>query len=389
LRVAVVTNMVAPYRVPVFERMATRPDVDLSVLVCVDREADREWKPNTGGRAFAVHRLRGPTLTFKSRSGGIARILHLKLSVATWLRRHCPDVAIIGDASWTSYLAAICCRRYTIPYVWWSEILPTTAISRGLVQRIRRRSILGADGWLASGRLATRFLVEQGVPADRVRRALNSVDAGMFAGLREQWRGRRETLRRRYGIPQNGFALLYVGQFISRKRVIELLRAAAAVDTAGRPIHLLMAGSGPLREALQTEAARLGYSRLTLPGFLEPAELAPYYTAADGLALPSDDEPWGMVVNEALLFGKPVLASDRVGAAADLIDERTGVVIDDVSTEGIRRGLTDFTTRTFSAADCLRQAEKTTPENMAAEFVLAAQEAVARRNETNRCGRAA
>jgi len=364
--------MVAPYRVPVFERMAARPDLDLSVLVCVDREADREWRLDTRGRAFAVHRLRGPTLNFKDRSGEIARILHLKLSVVGWLHRQRPEVAVLGDASWTSYLAAWSCRRLGIPYVWWSEILPTTGISAGPVQRIRRRSILGARGWLASGRLATRFLVEQGVPAERVRCALNSVDTDLYCRLREEWHEQREPLRRRCGIPQDGFALLYVGKLIPRKRVLELLRAAAAVDAAVRPIHLLMAGSGPLRRALQSEAARLGYSRLTLPGFLQPEELAPYYTAADGLALPSDDEPWGMVVNEALLFGKPVLASDRVGAAADLIDERTGVVIDDVTTERIRRGLIDFTTRAFSEEDCLRQAAKATPEKMAEQFVAAA-----------------
>jgi len=376
MKIALVTNAVAPYRIPVFERIGTREDVELSVLVCARREADRQWQQVPATRSFEVRRLRGWTFNLRKRSGEIARIIHFRPEVFSRLRRHRPDVAILGDASWTSYLAAWTCRRLGIPYVWWSEVLPSTGLSGGLVQRIRRRSILGAEGWLASGRLATQFLVEQGVPARRVRCALNSVDTELYARLHEEWRGRREELRRRYGISEDGFALLYVGKLISRKRVIELLRAAAAVDAGGRPIHLLMAGSGPLRRVLQSEAARLGYSRLNFLGFLEPEELAPYHTAADGLALPSDDEPWGMVVNEALLFGKPVLASNRVGAAADLIDERTGVVIDDVSTEGIRRGLIDFATRAFSEDDCLQQAAKATPEKMAAEFMAAAVDGV-------------
>jgi len=389
MKMTLLTNAMAPYRTPVFERIAARGDVELSVLVCTGREADRHWQQAPAARGFEVRRLRGWTLNVRRRSGEIARIVHFRPEVIPWLRRHRPDVAILGDASWTSYLAAWACRRLGIPYVWWSEVLPTTRLSGGLVQRIRRRSILGAEGWLASGRLATQFLVQQGVAARRIRCALNSVDAKLYSRLREKWRGRRGEIRRRYGIPEEGYALLYVGKLIPRKRVLELLRAAAGVDAAVRPIHLLMAGSGPLRRTLQSEAARLGYSRLSLLGFLEPAELAPCYTAADGLALPSDDEPWGMVVNEALLFGKPVLASDRVGAAADVVDERTGVVIHDVSTEGIRRGLVDFTGRAFSEKDCLRRAATATPEKMATEFVLAAREAVARRTETKRRKRAA
>jgi len=390
MKVAVVTNMLSPYRVPVFAHLGAYPGVELNVLVCVDREADRYWRVRTDGIHYTVHRLRGPTLNLRNTSGEISRIIHLKIGILGWLCRHRPDVAILGDASWTSYLAALACRCFAIPYVWWNGIGTLTAISGGGTQRVRRHCVLGARAWLAYGTSAKQFLRSLGVPAERIRRALNSADTALYTKLRRQSQSRREPLRRRCGVHPGDFALLYVGKLIRRKRVVELLQAAAAVDAELRPIHLWIAGTGPLDAPLQSEAKRLGYTgRVRILGHLEPEQLAPYYAAADGLALPSDDEPWGLVVNEALLFGKPVLASDRVGAAADLIDERTGVVIDDVSMEGIRRGLVDFTGRSFSEEDCLRRAAKATPEKMAAEFVLAAKEAINRHAETKRRNRAA
>jgi glycosyltransferase involved in cell wall biosynthesis len=108
-----------------------------------------------------------------------------------------------------------------------------------------------------------------------------------------------------------GRFILYVGRLVERKGILDLVAAHAALPSAAPP--LVVVGDGPLAAAL------VGRQRVRALGFVEPSELPRIYGVAELAVVPSHDEPWGVAVSEALAAGVPVVVSDAVGAAVDLV----------------------------------------------------------------------
>lgn len=111
---------------------------------------------------------------------------------------------------------------------------------------------------------------------------------------------------------------LFAGKFISRKRPFEFVRAIAAAVKRGARVRGLMVGDGPLRAETEALASQL-HAPVTFTGFLNQSQMPDAYGAADVLVLPSDQDTWGLVVNEAMVRGLPCIVSDRVGCGPDLI----------------------------------------------------------------------
>ena len=265
--IAIVTNMLAPYRIPLFRALAARPEVSrLTVLVCVDKERDRDWTV-TSEPGFEVVRCWGLSLQ-RTIGGDRLRVVHLRFGVMQWLATQRPDHVLIGDASWTSYLATLACRVLGIPYSVWSEITPVSRVSDGLAGRLRRWMYGGAHRCVAASGEAARFLAGQGVPELRIRRAINAVDVTQLQTAAARWWPERHAVRSSLGIPPDAFVFLYVGQFIARKRVKEtvaLLEQAAAKH----PVHLILAGSGPLEHALREQTVACQHLTTSFVGFVE------------------------------------------------------------------------------------------------------------------------
>ncbi len=308
--------MVAPYRVPFFQALVDDPHVQsLRVLTCVEREVDREWEVEMG-RDYTIKLLLGFTINLR-RGLDSMRIIHFRLGIFWELLRHRPDTLVIGDASWTSFLGALACKAYRVRYVVWNEITTSSQVSTGPVALMRRWMYRGADRLIASCGMAKNFLVQNDVPAEKIGIVLNAVDNDYFLRQRALCEPRRGELRAELGVATDAFCFIYVGQLISRKRVVETV-ALIARAASERSIHLLVAGTGPLEEAMRSTAENHGFKGITFCGYAEPVRLSQLYVVADALILLSEDEPWGMVVNEAILFGKGYITTDAVAAGLEL-----------------------------------------------------------------------
>lgn len=168
---------------------------------------------------------------------------------------------------------------------------------------------------------------------------------------------------------------LYVGRLSAEKDIPTLLEAFARVRRTQPGARLTIVGQGPEREALAARCAQLRVAdKVEFTGGLSGPGLYAWYSRATCLVLPSMSEPWGLVVNEALSFGCPVIVSHRCGCVPELVvDQRTGYVfqagdVEDLA-EKMRSALTVFADREVAAESCLQQIAPYTPGAAAAQIL--------------------
>ena len=196
------------------------------------------------------------------------------------------------------------------------------------------------DVHLFVGERNREYLRHYGVPDSKLVFAPHFVDNDFFrrraAEARES--GEAERVRAECGIPKGAFVLLYVGKFIAKKRVADILDATIQILRDGHSIHLLLVGDGPLRLELE-HCSRSWRSNIHFEGFVNQNEISTYYAASSAIVLASDgEETWGLSVNEAMACGLPAIVSDAVGCGPDLVDKSaTGLTFPVGNTEALSR----------------------------------------------------
>ena len=334
VRLTVVLTHPIQYYAPWFRHIHERaPEIALTVVYAVRPTAQQqgvgfdrafEWDvPLTDGyRSMVVREARdGERIDSESFSGvDVPRIGDAVASTQ-------PDVVMIGGwYSKTLVRALRACRRMGVPVLYRGDSHLDSAPRgwRRPLWLLKTWWLLRMfDGYLSPGTRVDRYLRRFGIADHRVFRVPHGVDNEMFArtAAPHQTADARAAARRRMGIDDGAFVVLFTGKMVARKRPIDLVRAVSRLDGGAT---LVFAGAGPLERTVRDEAARLGVD-LKILGFLNQTELGQAYAVADCLALPSDhSETWGLVVNEALATGLPVVVSDAVGCAPDLGGDDTG-----------------------------------------------------------------
>ncbi len=249
------------------------------------------------------------------------------------LSRHRPDVVVVsGWSTFGSQAAIAWCRARRVPYVLVVESHdrdPRAAWRRAIKGSVVPWVVGHAAGVLVTGSLVRKSMIERGARPGRIATFANTVDVEGFGRRAEALTARRLELRARLGIEEGDVAVLCVARLVEEKALDTLLRAAAK---AGPPTVLVLAGDGPQRSALERLAAELAV-RVVFTGAIDWERIAEVYVASDVFALVSRRETWGVVVNEAAACGLPLILSDHVGAAHDLLRSgENGVLVppDDV-----------------------------------------------------------
>lgn len=218
-------------------------------------------------------------------------------------------------------------RRSGIPYVIRGE---TTLIDapryspRWFARKWRFGGLVGsAAGCLYIGKANREFYRSLGVPDERLFPAHYAINAEQF-GRPAFSPDLRHKIRSRSGAGENTFVFATLAKVIARKRIVDVLRAVSAI---GPECHLWVLGDGADRVRLEALGSAIAPGQIHWLGFVNQSEIPEVLAAADGFVLASDDEPWGLAVNEAMACALPVIVSDRVGCAPDLVvDGATGHV---------------------------------------------------------------
>jgi glycosyltransferase involved in cell wall biosynthesis len=193
-----------------------------------------------------------------------------------------------------------------------------------LVKRLIFRHV---DGFVAIGTVNADYYRHLGAKPGQMYYAPLCVDNEAFALPAGRKVQARAEWRRNHLVPTEGVAILFAGKLVEQKRPLDLVDAVERL--AGRGIHswLVFAGSGPLEARLKRECENRNLTRVIFLGFVNQSGMPAVYAACDLLVLPSEAEAWGLSVNEAMAAGLPVVVSDEVGAAPDLVESRgTGAV---------------------------------------------------------------
>ena len=231
-------------------------------------------------------------------------------------------IVVHGYSYVTSLLALLGPRRRTrVLLRGESHLLPRRSPAKELGKQLVLRALFRRiDHFLPIGSLNHEYYASYGVRPERMTLAPYSVDNGLFASGSAEARRDPSAVRRGLGLPERIPLFLFSAKLIAKKRPFDALRAFARVRERV-PCGLVYVGDGELAADLDREIPGLGMGgdvhRL---GFRNQSELPAVYGACDALLLPSDCEPWGLVVNEAMACGMAVIVSDHVGAGPDLAE---------------------------------------------------------------------
>ncbi|MBV9472040.1 MAG: glycosyltransferase family 4 protein, partial [Solirubrobacterales bacterium] len=305
--IALVTNYLAPYRVPLYERLAQRTGLEVLCFAGGERYVPG-WLSDLDAQLraapFPARRLRGP-----------------REALALGRRYDAVIAPFAGGALLpASYFGA---KRYGKPFVLWASVWaqPRSAAHAAALP-LTRHIYRHADAVIAYGEHVRRFVAGIRGREDDVFVAPQAVEQELFA--RPVDAQELAGFRARHRLP-DGPLVLYAGRLVAAKGVDLLLEAWGGFDA---PATLVLIGDGPLADLA------LRAPRTRLLGVLSRPELPVAYAAAELAVLPSVPtprfrEPWGLVCNEAMHQARAVVASDAVGAAAGGLvrDGQTGVVV--------------------------------------------------------------
>jgi glycosyltransferase involved in cell wall biosynthesis len=310
MTVALVTNYLPPYRLPLYELLAERFDVE---VFCFGGEAHyvpaalRDLDAQIAAARFPAHRLE------RQRDAASVADSHEAVIASTAGRVALP----------AAYRGA---RRRERPFVLWASLwrhprTPAHALSWPMMRRLYRR----ADAVLTYGPHVSEYVAGQRGSDDGVFVAPQAVEPELFGRTVEP--GEVAALRHELDVPV-GRIVLYAGRLVEDKGVRVLLDAWGRVGDGDATLCLV--GDGPLTDGNELRGAE----RVRLAGRLERERLPVAYAAADVVVVPSVAtrrflEPWGLVCNEAMHQGRPLIATDAVGAAAGGLvrDGETGAVV--------------------------------------------------------------
>jgi len=336
VRLAYLVTHPIQYQAPLLKRLAAEPGIALKVFFRSDATLREFADPGFGRRIeWDVPLLEGYESEFlpalgsrritpfwKPFSYGLSRRLAAGAFDALWVHGYARPF------HWAAMAAA---KRRGMTVLLRDEATLLSA-PRGRAKRAAKRAFFQAlrrvcDGFLAIGSLNRDYYLAQGIPDERIFLVPYAVDNDRFRLAAERAAPHRESLRACLGLRPDRPVVLFAGKLIPVKNpglLIEAMSQLSRGGGAGAPPYLLLAGDGHLRPDLERRVEDFGLgNQVRFLGFRNQSELPALYDLCDAFVLPSSREPWGLVVNEVMNAGRPVLVSSQVGAGPDLV--RDGV----------------------------------------------------------------
>jgi glycosyltransferase involved in cell wall biosynthesis len=365
------TEIISPYRIPVFNAIAKRLGHEFLALFFGETESRRQWQVQCDRIEFDYQVLPGFRFQRRGRNP-----FFFNPTVLAILMKHRPEVLVLGGYHHpTSLLVLAFARLFETPLVLWGESnLNDERSSQPMLEAYKRWFMRHCTKFLAVGTSSRDYFLAYGVRPKDVHIAPNAVDNDFFFRKSFEYR-QNNPLRELYPYQ----VILYVGRVIQAKGVMNLICAyemiANQVDAG-----LLIVGDGQDKDRYEVYCRERELDRAQFIGFVHQEELPMYYALADVFVFPTHSDPWGFVLNEALACGLPVISTDVAGAMPDLVRHgRNGYVFSkgdvDALAAYLLQILRDDDRARAMGQESLRISQDHSPERCAAGFLRVIAEA--------------
>lgn len=333
-KLAILTNLVAPYRLPIYRMLAEHFD---TLVLHGGTEANREWSLDIPEH-LKVKKVWTYQVLGKKKIGvdGVSdtTYLHLNLGLLWSLPQFKPDVIVTNEMGVRTLVALLYGKLMRVPvWVWWGGTLHSERNITSSRKRLRARMARHIQRWISYGQTSTEYLVSIGARRDEILQIQNCVPQETFVA--------KPDAAEHWFEDDPGPVLLCVGQLIRRKGVDKLIEACGRAAARGHEFTLVLVGNGPERALLEHLASVRGVKNFRILPNQNQKTLNAIYRAADLFVLPTLEDNWGLVVNEAMWAGLPVLCSEYAGCAPELLPAES--IFDPMSEtsfdEALERGL--------------------------------------------------
>lgn len=342
----------------VWEKLHDHPDIDLTLLLVprnrVSKRPLKDWE----------YKLL-PTFPPRFLGGfGIIPRIYPTMALELWKNR--PDIVIIKGYTFTfsTYLYTIIASSLMkLPFILCGEPNIASVKTGSRLKRFLRNLILppcvrGAAAVLALGKASKAYWCHYGAEEKKVFLAVHAVDNDFFSEGSLRARANKEELKSSLGL-HGKTVVLYVGQLIKRKGVDHLLRAYARLRLKTDNVALVIVGDGKLRGELRDLCTEEKIPDVLFAGQKAREEIVKFYGIADVFCLPSVGEAWGLVINEAMACGLPVVTTRMVGASPDLVEDgRNGYVVAERDEEELFLALEKLTAQEALRKEMGRESRK-------------------------------
>ncbi len=326
-KLAALTSHPIQYQAPLFCKLAAHPEVDLTVYFCWDFGVKGEdYEPGFDRKIkWDLPLLEGykykfiPNLSPRAASSFLGQV---NPSIIKELQKNQYDaIWIHGYATLSNLLAFLGAWLCKTPILFRGEShllnhrpLWKRAIKCGILPLLFK----GVSAFLPIGSLNKAYYQYHGVPIDKMFLTPYAVDNEFFSDRFRTLNGKREQLKTEMGMAVDLPVILFASKMIPRKRPMDLLRAYVKIQEK-IDAALIFVGDGIERTVLEVYAKDHNLKNVYFTGFKNQTELPCYFGIADLFVLPSIDEPWGLIINEAMNFGLPIVTTEVVGSAPDLV----------------------------------------------------------------------
>lgn len=328
IRVAIVNTHPIQYFAPLYAYLSAAPDMEITALYLSDFSLRGAVDRGFGEKvAWDVDLLAGYPHVFVGRRWREIEPFGLRATfvpeIFEAVRRGGFDaVWVNGHVVAANFIAMAAARLCGLPILMRCETHLGLAVRP--LKRVARRLLLSrffalCDGLLAIGSANRAFYRAMGAPEEKISLLPYAIDNARFLRDARLSPQQRKETRRRYGLSETRPVVLYVSKLQRRKHPDDLLRAARKLAVDGLDFDLAIAGSGEMLGELKAMAGDLRLANVVFPGFVNQREMPELLGAADIFVLPAEGEPWGLVVNEAMCAGLPIVVSRELGCAPDLL----------------------------------------------------------------------
>jgi glycosyltransferase involved in cell wall biosynthesis len=233
-----------------------------------------------------------------------------------------PNFVLCGGYNYlASWELAFWTKLHGVPLLLWSESTASDQRRRHRLVEFMKERFLGMCGaFVVPGKASLQYLKDLGIAENRIFSAPNAVDIRFFATSAEAARRDEFKVCARLSLPSRYF--LYVGRLVRAKGVFELVEAYSQLDDEIRAkVGLVFVGDGPERSELMERTSRTAPGTVQYHGFVHREGLPEFYALADALIFPTHSDTWGLVVNEAMSCGLPVIVTSVAGCGLDLVQD--------------------------------------------------------------------